>query len=136
MKKDKIYYTEFHVAGVQYHEAVEVMDKIKVGDVVRLERDEDNNYDKNAVAIFYGDTHLGYVPREEAKILSLFLDMGWSEIFEVRISRINRETHYEEQLHVQVKILRKSSKPSGKKKAVSNQDRDRDDRTNTNELPY
>lgn len=108
MKKDKIYYTEFHVAGVQYHEAIEVMSVIKVGDKVRLVRDEDNKYDPNAVAIFYGNTHIGYVPRTDTDKFTTFIDMGWNDLFEARICRIKHDVHYEDQLHVQVKILQRN----------------------------
>ncbi|MCQ2227352.1 MAG: HIRAN domain-containing protein [Bacteroidales bacterium] len=107
MKKDKVYYTEFHIAGVQYHEAIEVMDQMKVGDMLRLVRDEDNNYDKNAVAIFFGDTHIGYVPRCETEAFCQFLDVGWGDIFEVRLSKKLVDAHPENRLWAVAKILRR-----------------------------
>jgi len=107
MKKDKLYYTEFHVAGVQYYEANEVMDRMKNGDKVRLVRDEDNHHDKEAIAIFYDDTHIGYVPRTETDKFVNFIDMGWGDIFETRISALKPDSHPESQIYVRVKILRK-----------------------------
>lgn len=107
MKKNKIYYAEFHVAGVQYCELIEVIEDMKVGDMVEFVRDEDNIHDHDAVAIMYKGTHIGYIPRTDTPKFTPFIDMGWNDIFEARISRINRDVHPEAQLHVVVKILKK-----------------------------
>ena len=35
---------------------------LKIGSPLLLVREDENAYDHDAVAIFYGDTHIGYVP--------------------------------------------------------------------------
>lgn len=51
MKAKKLYFKETHLAGRQYHDCDEVFDELKVGTLLRLERDLDNRFDHNAVAV-------------------------------------------------------------------------------------
>ena len=50
---------------------------------------------------------LGYIPRGENETISNLLEMGWGNIFECRISKIDPEVHPEEQIHLVIKILKK-----------------------------
>ena len=53
MKKKKLFFKECHLAGRQYHDANEVWEELKVGTLLELQRDQENPYDKNAVAVVY-----------------------------------------------------------------------------------
>ncbi len=100
------------MAGRKYHDADEVWDKLKVGTLLQLERDLDNRYDPDAVAVIYNDTELdesfciGYIPRTDNEVLATFLDMGWADAFECRISMVNEYAHFEHQIYLTVKIKR------------------------------
>lgn len=72
-----------------------------------LERDTDNKYDGNAVAIMCGKYHLGYVPRGVNNEIAGLMDMGWGGMFECRLSRKNEDRDYEDQLHVNIRIKRR-----------------------------
>ena len=72
MKKKKLFFKECHLAGRQYHDANEVWEELKVGTLLELQRDQENPYDKNAVAVVYSkvvdnnekeEYLLGYLPR-------------------------------------------------------------------------
>ena len=114
MKAKKLFFKECHVAGRQYHDADEVWEELKVGTKLNLVRDMDNRFDPNAVAIVYtqkdenagnsDDYILGYVPKGENETIAAILEMGWNDVFECRISKINPETYYEDQLHVSIRI--------------------------------
>lgn len=120
MKAKKLFFKETHLAGRQYHDCDEVFDELKVGTLLRLERDLDNRYDHNAVAVVYdrpypaaeGQTPeteeflLGYIPSRENETIAQLLEMGWTDIFECRISRIKPEAHYEDQIHLTIRIKR------------------------------
>lgn len=99
-----------HLAGRMYHDADMVWNDLQIGTVVRLEREEDNRYDQNAVGIVFEkdgeDYLLGYLPRSENKDIAAMLDMGWGCCYECRISAINPNAHPEEQIHLTVSIRR------------------------------
>ena len=101
MEVKKKYFMDCHLAGRKYHEADEVWEKLKVGTILQLHRDLENKYDADAVAVMYNDRELdepvciGYIPREDNTTIASFLEMGWTEMFECRISRIIPETHPE-----------------------------------------
>ena len=114
--KKKMYLMDCHLAGRKYHDADEVWDELKVGTVLRLERDKENRYDTNAVAVVYerkdqkgvveDEFLIGYIPRDNNVMIANFLEMGWNDIFECRISKINPDTHPEEQVCLTIKVKR------------------------------
>lgn len=112
MKTKKLFFKECHLAGRQYHDADEVWNELKVGTVLQLERDTENRFDGNAVQVIYENERrddrylIGYIPREDNEDISAFLDMGWGEIFECRISKINPDAHYENQIRLTIRIVR------------------------------
>lgn len=121
MKAKKLFYKECHLAGRQYHDVDEVWDQLKVGTVLRLERDLDNRYDNDAVAVMFdeedrrgnltGESYLlGYIPSDENETIAKFLEMGWSRCFQCRISKINPEAHYENQIRLTIRIKRNEGK--------------------------
>ena len=116
MKAKKFFFKECHLAGRQYHDVDEVWDELHVGTQLELQRDLDNRHDKNAVAVIYRtvdvDTGiveeylLGYIPSGENETIAQLLEMGWEDIFECRISKINPEAHYENQIRLTIRIVK------------------------------
>ena len=116
MKAKKLFFKVCHLAGRQYHDVDEVWEELHVGTCLELQRDLDNRYDKNAVAVVYNtidkDTGqseeylLGYIPSHENETIAQLLEMGWKNIFECRISKINSDAHYENQIRLTIRIVR------------------------------
>ena len=117
MKARKLFFKECHLAGRQYHDADEVWEELHVGTLLELRRDLDNRYDKDAVAVVFvkgvdkktgeEDAYLlGYIPHGENTEIANFLEMGWTNIFECRISKKDEDTHYENQVHLTIRIKR------------------------------
>ena len=114
--KKKMYLMDCHLAGRKYHDADDVWDELKVGTTLKLERDTENRYDSNAVAVIYerkdqkgtveDEFLIGYIPRNNNVMIANFLEMGWSDIFECRISKKDPEGHPEEQVFFTIKIRR------------------------------
>ena len=64
------YFSGFHLAGFIYHQGVAVFQELKVGATLTMVAERDNNFDPYAVALYYGDRKLGYVPRSENRHIS------------------------------------------------------------------
>lgn len=100
----KEHLTNFHIAGFSYWDGPEAFEHLKVGTRLDLVREPDNKFDAYAVAIYYGDFKLGFVPRSDNHDISKYLDMGLDDIYEVRIQRISPDEHPENQISVIVYI--------------------------------
>ena len=96
------YFMGCSIAGFAYGEGCIVMDELKVGSPLELKRDAYNKFDPLAIAIYYKDSKLGYIPQDKNGPLALFLDMDYNDIFEVRISKLNPNTHPEKQVSVNI----------------------------------
>jgi len=111
MKAHQTFFMDCHLAGRKYYDADLVWDYLRVGQQLRLERETDNPHDPYAVQVVYtkdGDDYLlGYIPRTDNKQIAGFLEMGWTEIFDCRISIINPDTHPENQVRLTISIRRK-----------------------------
>ena len=100
-----VHLTNFHIAGFGYWEGCEAFDQLKIGTKLELVREEDNAFDPYAVAIYYNDYKLGFIPRAHNHDISKYLDMGLHDIYEVRITRITPDVQPEQQVEVIVYIL-------------------------------
>lgn len=116
MEVKKKFFMDCHLAGRKYHDVDEVWEQLKVGTFLRLERDADNKYDPEAVAVMYDDevqheTYcLGYLPSNDNKLTADLLDMGWTDLIECRISTIKPDAHPEQQIRLTLKIKRNPAK--------------------------
>lgn len=82
----------FHIRGFQHWDGALVLDKMKVGDVLDLRAEFDNPYDPQAIAVYYGDTKLGYVPADENEMLATMFFFGHANAFEARVMQIDPES--------------------------------------------
>ena len=104
LKKTKELFLSCNVAGFSHYEGCTIFCELKIGTPLRLVREDENPYDHDAVAIFYGDTHIGYVPSSDNDKLAMMLDMGHADIFEVLIQQLDPTCHPEHQVHVGIFI--------------------------------
>ena len=56
------------------------------------------------VGLNFGEYKLGFIPRDENREISKYLDMGYGDIYETRIIRLSPQEHPEQQVEVTVKI--------------------------------
>ena len=91
-------YKSFKIAGIEYYEALFVIEMMKVGDKLIL-KPEDNIYDEYAVEIYYEDKKLGYIPKSANYSIGVILRKGW-DMFEAYIQKIDRDN-----LDIQVAVF-------------------------------
>ena len=94
------HFCNFHIAGFTYWDGCKAFSELKIGRALKLIREEGNKFDPHAVAIYYENYKLGFVPQSENKQFSQFLDLGYTDIFDVRIQRLSPEAHPEKQVAV------------------------------------
>jgi hypothetical protein len=80
-------YSEY-VAGFQYADGMKVIDKMKEGDELDLVREPENVHDENAVAVYWKQNRIGYVPAIDNELPNAFLLQGLA--LKSRIDRLNR----------------------------------------------
>lgn len=103
----KEHLAHFDIAGFTYYDGVLAFKKLKIGKELRLELEEDNKYDCRAVAIYYKNYKLGFVPRTENRIFYKLLKIGM-DVLEVRVQRINKSANPENQVGVLVHLINKN----------------------------
>ena len=77
---------ESPVAGFQFHRGDAIWSSLDVGNELKLVRESTNAQDPDAVAVFFHDEQLGYIPRADNSAISQMLDRG--ETLEARISKL------------------------------------------------
>lgn len=75
-KRGGILIQEFPLAGFQYHRAAGVWSFLREGETLRLRRERHNRHDPNAVAVWFRNDKLGYLPRKENTPFARMLDRG------------------------------------------------------------
>ena len=96
--------TDFCIAGFTYWDGVEALAGVKIGSRLVLSCERDNPYDPEAVALYFGNAKLGYIPKSKNKQISQFLFFG-HEIFEAFVCQIDLDEHPERQIRVAIKLI-------------------------------
>ena len=95
---------ECHIAGFTYYDGLDVIRKLKIGIPVILKPEFDNPYDPNAVAIYYKNTKLGFIPRVKNHSISQLIYFGYADLFEAKINCRNLNENPENQFRIVIKI--------------------------------
>ena len=97
----------FYVAGVKFHDLDTVIDEIEEGDELILVPDSTNEYDKNAVEIYYSngdvETMLGFVPKALSASVSAAIEN--EEIFDSMITCTVLKVNKNEKPWKQLRVL-------------------------------
>jgi hypothetical protein len=101
------HFASYHIAGFTYYNGVDVFENLKIGTPLLLKAEPENPYDPDAVAIYYREYKIGFVPRAENELLRKLLNLGYSDMFEVKISQVSPDAYPEKQIRVVVRIKEK-----------------------------
>lgn len=95
-----------NVAGFMYWDGCEAFSRLEIGTKLELVREADNRHDADAVAIYFKDYKLGFIPGSENGVFAQFLDMGHVDLFDVRVARLCPDSHPERQVLINIYIKR------------------------------
>ena len=85
----EIHLFDSYIAGTTHLEDKTVIEKVKVGDMLSLRR-EDNKFDSNAIIIMYAEGRkLGYVPEKDNLIFARLMDAG--KLLKAKVSTITKK---------------------------------------------
>ena len=61
------HWINFDIAGFSYYDGCMVLNELKPGMQLQLVNEENNKFDPYAVAVYYNDYKLGFIPRGETQ---------------------------------------------------------------------
>jgi hypothetical protein len=97
-----------NIAGFSYYEGPLVFKELEIGTELILKPEADNKYDPKAVAIYYKDRKLGYIPACNNHFISIMFEMGY-DIFEAYIQKIDPTQNPENQIYIAVYVRGKAN---------------------------
>lgn len=92
--KVKDVFLSTYVAGFGYADGESVLNLLKPGKKLRLVREPGNKHDSNAVAIFFSNTKIGYVPKYCNSYLAKCIDDGLASTFFAYIFATEPSEHF------------------------------------------
>lgn len=97
----------FYIRGFQYWDGALVINELKPGEPITLIDELDNPHDSQAVALYYNETKLGYIPRGSNDMIATLLHFGHEGVFEARVLAVDPEAPTYEQVRVGVYAAKK-----------------------------
>ena len=91
---------EAPLAGFQYHNGRRVWRYLQEGETLRFKREPFNFHDQNAVAVYFRNEKLGYLPEDQNQIAAQMLDRGENLIG--KIKRLVASSNPRERISLQV----------------------------------
>lgn len=90
----EIHLFDSYVAGTTHLEDKLVLEKIKIGDMLNLQR-ENNKFDSNAILILNNEKKkLGYVPEKDNIIFARLMDAG--KLLKAKITKITQKGNFKQ----------------------------------------
>ena len=94
---------ESPVAGFEFHEGDAIWPSLAVGAKLALMREATNAHDPDAVAVYFQNNKLGYVPRAENSTIAQMLDRG--ESLEARITKLSIDEDPWQRIRITVTLV-------------------------------
>ncbi len=102
--KRKIYLQQFFVAGFRHYRGMEVLEYMQENDLLELRREPANEHDSCAIALYWQQEKIGYVPADLNELLSRLIDAQALPLLGM-ITHLNKEVKPWEKVAVAVYFL-------------------------------
>ncbi len=106
----KIYLLQCFVRGFQFNDGPQLLDVMKEGSLLDLVREPDNPYDACAIALYFNQRKIGFIPAESNEILSRLLDAEVVTLL-AEITHLKKEAATWENVHIAVSALKETDRP-------------------------
>lgn len=103
-KKRKIYLLQCFVAGFRFYKGMELLNEMEVNDFIELRREPENQHDDFAIALYWQQEKIGFIPAEYNAIIARLLDASALPLL-ATITHLNREVKPWENVVVAVYFL-------------------------------
>lgn len=80
-----------YVAGWGWHDGASVLRMLKPGKRLRLIREAGNKHDVNAVALYFSNTKIGYIPKKENGAIAKLMDDGMGSSLAACVSAVEQD---------------------------------------------
>ncbi|HOZ97471.1 MAG TPA: HIRAN domain-containing protein [Niabella sp.] len=106
----RIYLLQSFVRGFRFYEGPKLLDQMQEGDLLQLKREPDNKFDDHAIALFFNNRKIGFLPQEDNEILSKLMD---AEVVDLQagITHLEKAAQAWENVHVAVFVLKELKDP-------------------------
>lgn len=90
-----------YVRGLDYYHFFDLQEQLAPQTPLKLIREPENDHDYKAIAVYAFEQKIGYIPREDNKVLARMIDSGFDLFAEVR--RLNDDETLWRALRIEVK---------------------------------
>lgn len=87
------------MAGFRYYNGPQLIDKMEIGDTIKLVREPNNKYDNKAIALYFQNNKIGFIPQMDNQVISNMMDANMM-LLNAEISYVNPKKDSWEQLEI------------------------------------
>ena len=87
------------VAGFRYYNGPQLLDKMEIGDTIKLVREPNNKYDNKAIALYFQNNKIGFIPQMDNQVICNMMDANLLEL-QAEISYVNPKKDTWEQVEI------------------------------------
>ena len=107
--KRKVYLLHCFVAGFRYYSGMDLLNEMEVNDFLELRREPNNKYDEFAIALYWQQEKIGFIPADSNETIARLLDAEALPLL-ASITHLNKEVEPWENVVVAVYFLQEEKK--------------------------
>lgn len=105
----KIYLLQCFIAGFRHYDGMQLLERMKEGDLLELVRESKNEFDDCAIALHWQGKKIGFIPAATNEILSYLLDAEALSLFAV-ITHLEKNSQPWENVAIAVYFIQEVNK--------------------------
>jgi len=109
LTKRKVYLLQCFVAGFRHYKGMELLNEMEENDFIELRREHDNQYDESAIALYWQQEKIGFVPANDNSTIARLLDADALPLL-ATITHLNRKVKPWENVAIAIYFLQEEKK--------------------------